>query len=214
MSKTYPYKFIDHLLQMYNLASEKELINAVNNNNNIKEELLDYLEVIRRFKIIDSVDNGIFCIESNTPGGGSTYKYQENGVVYDKKIFVTFGECLIYAESISKEAYYNPFLSHVIKKHFLKNKEELTFLLKNDCALKAEVIKHLHKTKHIYTELKTYDGRYCLSNYPSEDLYSYVFQERGSICQDDVIQFYSQEECLVYALIGKSKLDCWINKNH
>lgn len=207
MGKTYPFKFIEHLLEKYELTSEKQLINKINVNSEIKTALIDYLSIFRKFHTIDSLDDGMFCIENNKAGSDSNYKYQESGVIYDQKSFSTFGECLIYAEKLMKNRYYRPFLVHMIEKYDLKDREELIDLLKNNSDLKQKIISHLHESHSIYTELKTYDGHYCLSDYPSKGIYSYVIQERGGIYPDDVIQFSNQEECLTYALIGSAKID-------
>lgn len=213
MSNTYPFKFIEHLLKKYELSSEKQLINKININNEIKMELVNYLSKFRKLHTIDSVDDGMFCIENNKAGSDSNYKYQENGVIYDKKNFDTYGECLIHAEKLMRNRYYRPFLSHIIGKYDLKDREGFINLLRNNPELKKAIINHLHKSHGIDTELKTYDGRYCLSDYPSKGIFSFVIQERGSIYPEDVLQFSSKEECLAYALMGNAKIDCWVLNN-
>lgn len=209
MGKKYPFKFIEHLLKKYELASEKQLINKINVNSEIKIELIDYLSLFRKFHTIDSVDDGMFCIEGNKDGSDSNYKYQESGVIYDQKSFDSYGECLIHAEKLMKNRYYRPFLSHIIDKYDLKDRDGFIDLLKNNFDLKKIMISHLHESHGIYTELKTYDGRYCLSDYPSKGIFSFIIQERGSIYPEDIVQFSSKEECLAYALMGNAKIDCW-----
>lgn len=207
MGKTYPFKFIEHLLNKYELTSEKQLINKINVSSEIKMELIDYLSIFRKFHTIDSVDDGMFCIESNKAGSDNHYKYQEGGVIYDQMCFDTYGECLLHAEKLMKNRYYRPFLSHIIDTYDLKDRKGLIDLLKNNSDLKKTIISHLHESHGIYTEFKTYDGRYCLSDYPSKGIFSFVIQERGSIYPEDIVQFPNQEECLIYALIGNTKLD-------
>jgi len=210
MNKSYPIPFVPHLLEVFNLETISELSDAVNTIQEIRDQFLDYLVTICQLKLTDSPETGFYCFENFPNKNLHTYKYQEDGEVFDERIFKTFGDCLVCIEKLMNNKYYNPFLANLITRHSIDSKEKLVLELIKDTHLKNSVIYHLNNVKHIYTELKTYDGNYCLYNYPSIGKYSFVFQERGAI-SDTNDSFSSYEECLVFGLIGNSDLNRWLD---
>ena len=208
MNKSYSIPFLQQLLEVHNLETIGELIDAVNNNEEVRSQLLDYLVTICKLKCIDSPQTGFYCLENFPSKNLHTYKYQENGEIFDERTFKTYGECLVCAEKLMHKKYYNPYLANLISKYCLDKKNDLVLILKKNASLKKDFMRHITETTGVSLELETYDGQYCLCDYPFDGKYSYAWQERGRISDlDDSFQSY--EECLVYALIGNEKLSKW-----
>jgi len=87
----------------------------------------------------------------------------------------------------------------VLSTHKIKTKEELISIADESVDIRLVLIEHFKKNCWGYTELKTYDGHYCLNDYPTIGTYTFLIQERGTVsCEGNSFPSYSA--CLVYGI--------------
>jgi hypothetical protein len=106
------------------------------------------------------------------------------------------------------EEYNNPYLSRLIKEYKIDSKKSLIAEIQNDISLGKELEEHLNIVQKIHTKRNTFDGYYCLKNYPNKGRYSFVYQEKGMITEL-ALTFTSYAECLVFGLVGETDLEKW-----
>ncbi|MFT2097990.1 hypothetical protein ACMUMQ_06475 [Marinomonas sp. 2405UD66-6] len=87
----------------------------------------------------------------------------------------------------------------VLSMYNIKTKEELILIADERYDIHSVLIEHFKKNCWGYTELKTYDGHYCLKDYPTVGMYTFLYQERGLVRRENKC-FSSYSACLVYGI--------------
>ncbi|TXR51412.1 hypothetical protein FME95_12870 [Reinekea thalattae] len=87
----------------------------------------------------------------------------------------------------------------VLSTHNIKTKEELISIADENAEIHLILVEHFKNNCWGHTELKTYDGYYCLNDYPKIGTYTFLYQERGSIRLEKK-DFSSYFACLVYGI--------------
>ena len=96
-------------------------------------------------------------------------------------------------------------LRSMFAKYSVRSKNELMLLAETENHIQEELVEYFEKKCWGRTEINTYDGYYCLSNYPINGKHTFLYKERGAIHHKNS-KFSSYSACLIYGIFGETEL--------
>ncbi len=91
----------------------------------------------------------------------------------------------------------------MLDKFLVRSKDELIRLSESDNEVQTELSIYFEQNCWGRTKMNTFDGYYCLKDYPLKGKHTFLYKERGAI-HYEINQFASYSECLIHGIFGKT----------